>query len=574
MTTKTTKIGLLAALLLFAGMQSLYSQTFEEFARQRQDGFDRFKKEYDQFIAQMENRYDEYVQQRDKEFIEFLNQRWEEYQMFSGKKQETRPKPEEAPVFTPQFEPPVPKPVLVVAPPPPVTPPPRLAPLLPTIQKTEPAHFPTRKAEFIFYNNKVTLNYDPALVVAVPANINNNAFSNFWGNASKAHYNHFIHQLNAYRSDMNLNDWGFYLLVKNAAQVLYPQSENGAVLMSWFLMNHSGYKARAAYYNNRAMLMLASANNIYEVSFQVFNGIRYYLVNGNADKLYTYDKDFPDAVRTIDMNINSPINLGEATETRQISFTYGGVTHNLNFEYSRNLVAFYNDYPLTDIGVYFNSAVSPVAKESLAHQLLPIIGGKSEWDAVSFLLNMVQTEFEYKIDQEQFGREKFFFAEEVLHYPYSDCEDRSVFFAFIVRELLEMKVIGLEYSDHIATAVKFSNDTGGDFFIHLGERFIMADPTFINAPLGLTMPQYANVAANIVDIENIQYAGSFSDRIWETIFAAGGHRAGIRQDIAFDAQGNAFVVGYFKGNMKLGPYQMAATENNNGAFIAKFNSKG
>lgn len=60
--------------------------------------------------------------------------------------------------------------------------------------------------------------------------------------------------------------------------------------------------------------------------------------------------------------------------------------------------------------------------------------------------------------KDQFGREKYFFAEETLFYPLSDCEDRAIFFAILIRNLLGLDVIGLDYPGHIATAVHFSND--------------------------------------------------------------------------------------------------------------------
>ena len=572
---KTSKPGIviiIAALLIipFAGI----SQTFEEFAKQRKADFEQYKTDYEQFISQMNQRYDDYVKQRDKEFTDYLNQRWHEYQVFAGLKPDDKPKP----VVVPRHEPRE------------TTPPPRVLPSkipdvepvsrpvpeprLPAIQKTEPEKFPTRSIEYSFYGNRVALSYDPAMFVSIPASINNNAISKFWNDVSKSNYNHLVNQLGEYSRTMNLNDWGYYMLVKNTSQALYPRSENGATLMAWFLMNRSGYKARAAYYDNKAMLMLPAVNDIYEVSFQTFNGIKYYLIEGKAPQVYTYDKDFPDANRIMDMNINSPLNLGDAVATRSLKFNYGGQSHNISLDYCKNTIKFYQEYPLAQIQVYFNSAVSALAKESLAQTLMPLISGKSEFDAVSLLLNFAQTAFDYKTDDEQFGREKFFFAEEVLHYPYSDCEDRSVLFAYLVRELLNLKVIGLEYHDHIATAVRFSKDPGGDSFLFKGEKYTICDPTYINAPIGLAMPEYATATAQLLELHNTGHYGSLSEKIWNHIYASGGARAGNRQDIVFDPLGNAYVAGFFRGNAQFGNTRLSASRDTHGAFIAKYDFNG
>lgn len=569
--------GIFAFALLIALLAStavLKSQTFEEFVKQREAGFDQFKKEYDEFISQMNQQYDNYVKQRDKEFIEYLNQRWTEYKIFTGLEPEDKPKPVTTPKHDPREATPPPRAISVKTPviePSSQTKP---EPSLPAIQKTEPERFPTRNISFAFYGNRILLSYDPAMLINIPSAINNNTISNFWNDLSNTNYNHLINQLGDQSRKMNLNDWGYYQLLRNTSIAIYSNSDNGATLLTWFLMNRSGYKARAAYFNNQAMLMLPSVHNIYEVNFQIFDGIRYYLLDGKTPQVYTYDKDFPDATRIMDMNINSPLNLGDAIAKRTVSFNHGGQEHTLTFDYCKNTVQFYNDYPLSQIHVYFNSAVSPIAKESLAETLMPFISGKSELEAINLLLNFTQTAFDYKTDDQQFGREKFFFAEEVMHYPYSDCEDRSVLFSYLVRELLNLKVIGLEYHDHIATAVCFSKDPGGDYFIFKDARYTICDPTFINAPVGLAMPQYASATAQILELNNNQHYGSLSEKIWGKIFAFGGFRAGNRQDLVFDAQGNAYATGFFKGSATFGNTSLSALNGTHGAFITKFNYKG
>jgi len=165
------------------------------------------------------------------------------------------------------------------------------------------------------------------------------------------------------------------------------------------------------------------------------------------------------------------------------------------------VIDFYNNYPQTDYEVYFDASLSPEARYSLLNNLKPIIEGKSEVEAVNILLRFVQTAFEYENDETQFGREKPFFAEETLFYPYSDCEDRSVLFAYLVRNLLGLKVIGLDYPGHIATAVNFSTDIKGDFVEHKSEKYIICDATFINANLGQCMPRLQNVKPKFISID-------------------------------------------------------------------------
>ncbi|MFO7889011.1 MAG: hypothetical protein R6V04_01590 [bacterium] len=79
----------------------------------------------------------------------------------------------------------------------------------------------------------------------------------------------------------------------------------------------------------------------------------------------------------------------------------------------------------------------------------------------------------YKNDTEQFGRGKPFFTEEPLFYPHSDCKDRSVLFAYLVKNLISLKVIGLDYPGYIPNAVQFHTDIPGDYVTYQGEQYLI-----------------------------------------------------------------------------------------------------
>ena len=119
-----------------------------------------------------------------------------------------------------------------------------------------------------------------------------------------------------------------------------------------------------------------------------------------------------------------------------------------------------------------------------------MLEGKSGLAKAEMLLNWVQTAFEYKTDEEQFGGERSLFADESLYYPYCDCEDRSILYSILVRDLMGLDVVLLHFPGHLATAVKFMTNVEGDYLELEDGKYIVCDPTYIGAPVGLAMPEY------------------------------------------------------------------------------------
>ena len=81
---------------------------------------------------------------------------------------------------------------------------------------------------------------------------------------------------------------------------------------------------------------------------------------------------------------------------------------------------------------------------------------------------------------------------------YSDCEDRSILFSSLVRDLLGLDVVLIYYPNHLATAVRFSSNVSGDYLEMDGKRYVLCDPTYVNAPVGVTMSGVDNSKAKVI----------------------------------------------------------------------------
>ena len=155
-------------------------------------------------------------------------------------------------------------------------------------------------------------------------------------------------------------------------------------------------------------------------------------------------------------------------------------------------------YPQMDVPEYARSSIDAKLRKEILTQIGTQIKGLSQKDAANRLIHFVQYAFDYATDGEQHGYEKAYFIEENFYYPKNDCEDRAIFYAYLVRNLLGLDVHLVEYPGHECTAVSFTDPSIiGDNYIYEGKRFTICDPTYIGAHIGMCMPDYKNTKPKV-----------------------------------------------------------------------------
>lgn len=329
--------------------------------------------------------------------------------------------------------------------------------------------------------------------------LNENAIADAYEALCSSNYQPLVADCAQIKKDLRLNDWGMFTLIRQISDA-YCSTTDESIVMQQFLLNEMGYKARMARKatGNKMMLFVATDCNIYAHPYITLEGRNYYNMSGDNTQcqFYMCPKDSPKAKNLVGMRLNAAPNFSGtvATATRQARGSAAKVT----VEVSKALADFYKSYPQCDYSVYFNATVNSAVESRLISSLSPLIQGKSEADAANILINFVQTAFQYQTDDEQFGYEKPFFVEELFYYPYSDCEDRSMLFSYLVRKLLGLDVVLLDYPNHIATAVRFKGNVSGDYVMVNGQKYTVCDPTYIGASIGMTMPRFKTVAAKVL----------------------------------------------------------------------------
>jgi hypothetical protein len=459
---------------------------------------------YQEWLQSQSNEYNAYKKSMDEEFSDMLKKDWAAFKAMSDPSPYKKPKPVVVPkvkkvVKIPPKE--IKKSPVVKAKPIKkiVIPKPKKV-IKPVVVKIDNKY---KQIDVNFYSQKIAISYDKKMNFSV-GKIGKKSISNYWKKISKTKYKKLIKQIDSSAKELNLNDWAKYQLINKIGDKIY-NNENGANLFTWFILVKMKYDTKVGYNQNKVFLLSTMKHKLYQVSFFKLKGKKYYILTpngrvGKVGKIFTYKGEYPKAKDKLSFEMQKDLKLYSNLKERELIFKYNGKKHTVNTSYSKDLIDFYKTFPQSDYHVYFGTKNSTPLSNSILRQLQPIVKGKSEIEAVNILLRFTQTAFAYKTDQKQFDYEKVMFPEETVYYPYSDCEDRSIMFSYLVKNLLGLEVVGVKYSDHLATAVKFSSKVSGDSFNYKNKRYVISDPTYINANSGMAMPQYKNSKFEIISL--------------------------------------------------------------------------
>lgn len=476
------------------------------------DPFDGFasQDDFSSFQQQMEQRFSSFQDTINSRFAKELERQWTEYNVFKGEKRPTKPRPQTLPQADTshhsQSSDELPVGQIIE---------PSVLPLqendVPPVPQEDPLPTPQRQSVLntlstTFYLQPLQCPYPKAYADVHLRDVTENSVANFWKHLACEGYEEFVNQCRQTEQTMQLNDWGVFELAKALARRLFPDQFKEQTIFTIFTLNQLGYKARIGRIDGQFVCLVPCHSKIYGVPFiETEKGTIFYIFNLSPQTLreadiYTYDLDFPTAQAYIDMNIYYPMRLTENPADSVFTARIRG--EKIAISVNQSVIGFYENYPFVDLEIYANAKPESKWAATVDSVFSSILKGKIEYEAVDILLSFLHKSFSYEYDDEQFGREKYLFCEENFYYSSNDCEDRSILFSYLVRHLVGLDVILLDYPDHIATAVHFNDPIiTGDYYTYKGKKYIVCDPTYIGADIGETMPRYKNVKANVIELK-------------------------------------------------------------------------
>jgi hypothetical protein len=437
------------------------------------------------------------------------------------------------------------------------------------IRKPSSERFSAVPGKVLFYGQQINFRYDTLLALSPTRVVSEDSISVFWLSFSRSNSTHLIDQLMDYRDRLGLNDWGYYQLVKMVSASIVASDRWKGDQLTWGLMIRSGFDVRLAFNQNNTTVLIPSAHLMYDKQSVIIDKRRYFLDRElKSQLLITCPNPFPDAMNLLDLKFSKALNFSGKLANQKFRLNWKKMRLEFNVRNNPELIHFYNDYPKTDMEVYLEAPASSIVKEDILRQLYPSIAKMNRLEAASMLQHFVQREIEYCSSGSSTPISRF--AEEVIATKSGADGGKSSLFAWLIRTLIHLPVIGVQFPGFCSTAICFNESVEGDAYLFKKRKYLIADPTYQNLPPGILMPEFVGLKPQLIDPPVNNQIENNGAKIWEMANNMGASRGGASQDILFDSEGHALLTGSFG----IKPFIACFSESNTLQWIRKFEGDG
>lgn len=455
--------------------------------------------EFDDFRKELQDEYANFRKEINSEYVDFLSKAWKEYRLFQGKSPNEVPKPLLPVLFQEEKNE---QEVLV-----------RAGKIVEgysakielveeVSEKQQQEMVAGQKSLLIdYFGAELSVNYQSRQFQL--STIDERSVGNLWKGVADSRFSILLNDMLRHKQEMQMNDWAYFLLAEKVASRLAGlQSEDCRTVFRHFLLVQSGYDVRLARIDRSLVLLVPVREAVYARPYLMVGGKQYYVISKKDLKTYSTVFTYQIPERLIEkpyLSLTIRKELLLPMQPKTFSIKAAGLE--IKGEVNANKIRFYREYLSCELSVYASAAVDNRLNKQLLTSFAAQLDKKSPVVALNLLLAWVQNGLHYQTDGKQFGYEKPFFIEENFYYPASDCEDRSFLFAFLVRNLLKKKVVLLDYPGHVATAVCMEEEIKGSHISLDGKKYIICDPTYINAEAGRVMPACRAKSPKVMKLE-------------------------------------------------------------------------
>ncbi|MDE6045695.1 MAG: hypothetical protein K2G10_00120, partial [Alistipes sp.] len=270
------------------------------------------------------------------------------------------------------------------------------APVLPpqpVVPLPEPAKPVRTSFAFTFYGTPCTVGLEERHRFSLTG-VDENKVADAWKLLSSDAYLPIVSECLTWRDRLQLCDWGYVRFLERMTTTFFPADKlNEARLLQMYILTQSGYKVRIARSDNRLVLLLPSKDNIYAYSYLNLGGCKYYVVDPSMRQqlFYVFDREFPkEQFFSLQISREPLFSMKAAAARRLTAEHYPEASASVLT--NRNLIDFYNDYPLSSAwNIYAQASLSTPVKKQLYPVLQKAIAGKNKAAAANIQIDWVQT---------------------------------------------------------------------------------------------------------------------------------------------------------------------------------------
>lgn len=301
-------------------------------------------------------------------------------------------------------------------------------------------------------------------------------------------------QLFGLAQQLGLNGYLTFRLAESYVNHKFKDSDANARMSAiHFLLSNMGYDARLIKLDNIFTVMMPFDQKVvYSTMSQTINGRKYTILypqgyeppKGQALRMMTCNLPSAEG-KTSDLRLTG---LSLPMKAKGFTLTDGNLT--VKGEVNENIQKLLHHYPQMPTGDFASSWVDQNLREGIVNQLKSQLGGMSERDAVNALMALCHKGFNYSTDQDFHGFEKPYFLEENFIYDKNDCEDRAIFFSYLVWNALGLPCQLIQYPGHESATAAVDEEISGYFYDTDGKKYYSADPTYIGSTVGMVMKPF------------------------------------------------------------------------------------
>ncbi len=344
-----------------------------------------------------------------------------------------------------------------------------------------------------YYGQQIQLDYDPGMVFQWRVCAKDRCVKEFYKTLNQSGaYQVLLNDLLQQKEKLELNDWMYYVLVRKTVEKLYGKIKTDKEQMpettaAWFMLVKSGYKVDLGNAALKHLFILApSKKKLYGIAkssmkkgWYAYNITSHYLrIDAKLAALSMNEFDPKEGDKQfMDLSFQRHPNLNNPTVNLDIPIKHKDTTYQVTVEIDTMIRQYMLNHPKMAQEAYMELPLSEPLANSLLPQFQKILAGKSQEEALSILLSFTRRSFKYKWDWDVYDTDHSMIADRVFLEPYSDHEDKSALFCFLIRELYGYKIAVISHFNFdITIGVALEEPIGTPYMID-GVAYTICDPT-------------------------------------------------------------------------------------------------